>query len=427
MNFRILLFAALLPASAFCQQLEVVKFVGQFSEKGKEILPEYRAEFYDPSLKKPTGPIKVESPLIPFGSKGGSLLIVSTDDPYGFSPKRRLYLFSMWTLGAHSLCISILTDNVDASFEKIADDILVFTGIEKGKPVSRVLAWVNNRVVNAKIAISYADYPTLLNKVLAKSTFKMSAEEAQAIIKDKEWGAARLKRLLAENSITAAEEKALQILVVNAPRARGYLTDTMLVPFISVKETSVDPASVWTSLVKMEDSPRGIDSCYVNIDGIPIADGKIIGVTRALVSDKGPKVTYSFAWFSGTQMGKVLFLESDSRSPRQPLPDVSIIRERFIKIVSHDGSGKPKAHYGVLSDYDLFLLSDVPKDEMAFHRNYIFARYGYNFKNPVYQNYFSVFDWYKPELDDAEAANKLMTSDERAIVTQLADLEKTAK
>ena len=62
------------------------------------------------------------------------------------------------------------------------------------------------------------------------------------------------------------------------------------------------------------------------------------------------------------------------------------------------------------TDKNLTYYSDLPKDQYRYLRNLIYARHGYIFKSADLNEYFSKFNWYKPNPNFSE---DLLTNKEK--------------
>ena len=70
-------------------------------------------------------------------------------------------------------------------------------------------------------------------------------------------------------------------------------------------------------------------------------------------------------------------------------------------------------------------INQMSKDELALARNAIYARHGYQFKNPELKEFFDAQPWFKSSITELDAVNK--TNIEQANINMIQAREKTLK
>ncbi|UKN00972.1 YARHG domain-containing protein [Paracrocinitomix mangrovi] len=115
--------------------------------------------------------------------------------------------------------------------------------------------------------------------------------------------------------------------------------------------------------------------------------------------------------------------------------DIYLIQDRFICIentyaeyiegeegLAMEATGKDITDYGYYVNYPIRIpkLERVDPSEWPFLRNRIFAKHGYKFTTPKYQEYFADFDWYEPKHDNVD---DLMTPREKRLADYIKSLE----
>lgn len=84
----------------------------------------------------------------------------------------------------------------------------------------------------------------------------------------------------------------------------------------------------------------------------------------------------------------------------------------YILFGSDDRNAKP----------EIRILEDLTSSELRIARNYVFAKYGYQFKSDDLKKYFSQFSWYKPNLRDVDVV-RIMVDSDREIIAKIQSLE----
>ncbi len=73
-------------------------------------------------------------------------------------------------------------------------------------------------------------------------------------------------------------------------------------------------------------------------------------------------------------------------------------------------------------DSELYISSDeLTKDQLGYLRNGIYAKYGYKFKTKMYSDFFSKYEWYKPNKDNVD---ELLNDIDQKNIKLILDLEK---
>lgn len=228
-----------------------------------------------------------------------------------------------------------------------------------------------------------------------------------------------------DHILTADDREALAAIQRAMPGIHGYRMKELHPRFLDVV-TANSPANGYEKgfFIQEFTTPGSYSGA---IFPTKLDSGMLLGMGRRESDNNNHNVSVSYLWTKDGKVGRPAIINYYGFN----FPTVTVIHDRFVKLewqtmAKYDGqkliAPEKKSHaYLVLSENDLFTFDEVPEGEAPIFRNYIFARYGYKFKNPAYQSYFSKFSWYKPTLDDV---SNLLTADEREMVNQLLKREK---
>lgn len=157
----------------------------------------------------------------------------------------------------------------------------------------------------------------------------------------------------------------------------------------------------------------------------------LVGAVRRISSSDWTvrKRQYGLALITADSIGAPYsFYRDDSRAMESNEPDVSVVSDHFVLIVTTDAAGPTgkyvdeEARVLIMSGNNLVPVNGMSKDELRIQRNWIFARRGLKFKSPELTAYFSRFDWYRPVV--AEVADDDLSYEERTVVNVIQGFER---
>jgi hypothetical protein len=228
------------------------------------------------------------------------------------------------------------------------------------------------------------------------------------------------------------------------------LEDTMDVEYVLAEDDLEDfPEQMpegYSELVKIfEGDSKEIDESYVEMLGANPEDAYIAPfyTEKMYTVDAGtifqfatPAVATSlyefsyihFAFFN--RAGELINTESKNAIAHDI--DIQIMLDFIVYIhltypeyeegeFSHEATGNmEEEHLFYICDEELVPLEQVDKEKLPFYRNQIFAKHGYIFKSTKYTDYFSNYDWYKPQFENVD---HLLSDDEKNLADRIKFLE----
>jgi hypothetical protein len=113
-------------------------------------------------------------------------------------------------------------------------------------------------------------------------------------------------------------------------------------------------------------------------------------------------------------------------APEQHLPNHTIVSDRYLKVFGeyYNTAGHKITYLRYFTPFNASMgsLSDLSMNELRIHRNYLFAKRGYIFKDQDLREYVSTFRWYKPLVK--EVSEKELTEEERELLKYIQAMEK---